>query len=179
MLVYASSHARLASWRGGEDLSWLITNCLPTGKEHAGDRALSYKNRVLHFYSPECHKSSQKPSLEFQMFIIMYLFFSDVPNVGYHRVNSGGLLQRDWRKQVFARGLVLSSHADSKCSPLSKYRCWMISYQLFQQFRTFFINIWRHRRFYRTHSDNSGCCCILIHCRGSWCIFLCLLSSMF
>lgn len=68
----------------------------------------------------------------------MYLFFSDVPHVGYHRVNSGGLLQRNWRKQVFAWGLVLSSHADGKCSALSKYRCWVISYQLFQQFRTFF-----------------------------------------
>lgn len=119
---------------------WLQT-VYQQGRARRRQSTDSYKNTILHFYSPECHKAWQKPNLAFQMFIIIYLFFSDVPNAGPHRENSGvfrhRLLKRNWQRQVFAWRLTLSSHADSKCSALSKYRCCMISYQLFQQFKTF------------------------------------------
>lgn len=131
----------LACYKGGEIFhGWLLT---VYQQERARWRQStdSYINRILHFYSPECHQSWRKPNLAFQMFIIIYLFFSDVLNAGPHWVNSGifrhRLLQRNWWRQVFSWRLALSSHADSKCSALSKYRCRMISYQLFQQFRTF------------------------------------------
>lgn len=41
----------------------------------------------------------------------------------------------------------------------------------FRAIQDIFINIWRHTHFYHALSHNSGCCCILGHCRGSWCIF--------
>lgn len=60
VLVYASLHAMLTSLPAPKaERSFMADYKLFTNREeHAGDRVTdSYKNRILHFYSPECHKS--------------------------------------------------------------------------------------------------------------------------